>query len=132
MLIDDSFPYHQSQSCSLQFSGLSNRHKFNFPDLDVSIRNHFMWVQDVNLHLTIKKLRNHCRQQWHGRVEYASAMIFIRRFMPEALLMEIPHERGFHGSLAHFYGPSNHERYCPKHTLITSMNEYNSKVYKSG
>ena len=33
----------KSQSCSLQFSGLSNRHKFDFPDLDVSIRNHLMW-----------------------------------------------------------------------------------------
>ena len=58
-------------------------------------------------------------------------MIFIRRLMPEALQMEIPPNRGFHGSLARFYGPFNHERHCLKHTMITSMNEYNSEVYKS-
>ena len=88
-------------------------------------------VQDVNLHLTIKKLRNHWSQQWQGKAEQASAMIFIWRLMPKALQMEIPPERGFHGSLARSYGLSNHKRYCLKHTMITSMNEYNSEVYKS-
>ena len=58
-------------------------------------------------------------------------MIFIRRLMPEALSMEIPHEQGLHGSLAHFYRLSNHERHCLKYTMITSMNEYNFEVYKS-
>ena len=51
--------------------------------------------------------------------------------MPDALQMEIPPERGFHGSLARSYGLSNHERNCLKHTMIMSMNEYNSEVYKS-
>ena len=50
--------------------------------------------------------------------------------MPEAIQKEIPPERGFHGSLARSYGLSNHEINCPKHTMITSMNEYNSEVYK--
>ena len=36
-----------------------------------------------------------------------------------------------HGSLARSYGPFNHERHCLKHTMITSMNEYNFEVYKS-
>ena len=29
------------------------------------------------------------------------------------------------------YEPFNHERHCLKHTMIISMNEYNSEVYKS-
>ena len=41
-------------------------------------------------------------------------MIFIRRLLPEALQMEIPLEQGFHGSLAHFYGPFNHEKKLPE------------------
>ena len=51
--------------------------------------------------------------------------------MLKALQMEIPPDRGFHGSLARSYRLSNHERHCLKHTIITSMNEYNSEVYKS-
>ena len=51
--------------------------------------------------------------------------------MPEALQMEIPPERVFHGSLARFYGPSNHEKHCLKHTMIMFMNVYNSEVYIS-
>ena len=58
-------------------------------------------------------------------------MIFIRKLIPEALPTEVPHERGFHGSLARSYQPSNHERHCMKHTMIMSMNEYNYEVYKS-
>ena len=52
--------------------------------------------------------------------------------MPEELLTEVPPEQGFHGSLARSYGPFNHEIHClKKHTMITSMNEYNYEVYKS-
>ena len=57
-------------------------------------------------------------------------MIFIRRLMPKALQMKRPPDRGFHGSLARSYGLSNKKRHCLKHTMITSMNEYNSNVYK--
>ena len=50
--------------------------------------------------------------------------------MPEALLTEVSPEQGFHGSLARSYRPFNHERHCLKRSMITSMNEYNSKVIR--
>ncbi|KAB2602373.1 hypothetical protein D8674_003378 [Pyrus ussuriensis x Pyrus communis] len=56
---------------------MSNLNILDFTALEVSGRNYLKWVQDVKLHLTTKNL--------HPTIKKATAMIFIRRHIHNAL-----------------------------------------------
>ncbi|KAM1282046.1 hypothetical protein ACFX2I_022582 [Malus domestica] len=70
---------------------MSNLNKLDFIALEVSGRNYLKWVQDVKLHLTTKNLRPAIEEKIDnqvGEVEKATAMIFIRRHIHDALEIE--------------------------------------------
>ena len=67
---------------------MSNLNKLDFTTLEVSGRNYLKWVQDVKLHLTAKNLRpaiEEATDEPVGEAEKATAMIFIRRHIHDAL-----------------------------------------------
>ncbi|KAM2194238.1 hypothetical protein ACFX1R_028403 [Malus domestica] len=70
---------------------MSNLNKLDFTALEVSGRNYLKWVQDVKLHLTAKNLRPAIEEATDkpvGEAEKATAMIFIRRHIHDALQTE--------------------------------------------
>ncbi|KAM2844849.1 hypothetical protein COP1_027363 [Malus domestica] len=70
---------------------MSNLNKLDFTALEVSGRNYLKWVQDVKLHLTTKNLCptiEEATDEPIGEVEKATAMIFIRRHIHDALQTE--------------------------------------------
>ncbi|KAM1492152.1 hypothetical protein ACFXTH_024199 [Malus domestica] len=70
---------------------MSNLNKLDFTALEVSGRNYLKWVQDVKLHLTAKNLRSAIEEATDkpvGEAEKATAMIFIRRHIHDALQTE--------------------------------------------
>ncbi|KAM2694199.1 hypothetical protein EV2_008291 [Malus domestica] len=70
---------------------MSNLNKLDFTALKVSGRNYLKWVQDVKLHLTAKNLRLAIEEATDapvGEAEKATAMIFIRRHIHDALQTE--------------------------------------------
>ncbi|CAN6705914.1 unnamed protein product [Malus baccata var. baccata] len=70
---------------------MSNLNKLDFTALEVSGRNYLKWVQDVKLHLTTKNLRPAIEEATDapvGEAEKATAMIFIRRHIHDALQTE--------------------------------------------
>ncbi|KAB2602277.1 hypothetical protein D8674_003282 [Pyrus ussuriensis x Pyrus communis] len=70
---------------------MSNLNKLDFTALEVSGRNYLKWVQDVKLHLTAKNLRPAIEKEMDnlvGEDEKATAMIFIRRHIHDALQTE--------------------------------------------
>ena len=114
-----------------KFSGLSNRHKFDFPDLDVSNRNHFMWGTRRESPLDYQEVEQPLKPTMAWKSWISLRHDLHSKTYARSITNGNTSDGGFHGSLARFYGLFNHERYCPKHTMITSMNEYNSEVYKS-
>ncbi|XP_068340264.1 uncharacterized protein [Pyrus communis] len=70
---------------------MSNLNKLNFAALEVSRRNYLKWVQDVKLHLIAKNLHPAIEDEMDnpvGKVEKATAIIFIRRHIQDALQTE--------------------------------------------
>ncbi|KAM1774777.1 hypothetical protein ACFX12_044108 [Malus domestica] len=68
-----------------------NLNKLNFTTLEDSRRNYLKWVQDLKLHLTAKNLRPAIEDEKDNLVskaEKATTMIFIRRYIHEALQTE--------------------------------------------
>ncbi|KAM2669600.1 hypothetical protein EV1_005628 [Malus domestica] len=66
----------------------SNLNKLDCTALEVFGRNYLKWVQDVKLHLTAKNLRPAIEDETNnlvGEIEKATAMIFIRRHIHDAL-----------------------------------------------
>ncbi|KAM2581847.1 hypothetical protein TB1_004063 [Malus domestica] len=70
---------------------MSNLNKLNFTTLEVFGMNYLKWVQDVKLHLTAKNLRPAIENETDnpiGEAKKATAMIFIRRHIHDALQTE--------------------------------------------
>ncbi|XP_068308716.1 uncharacterized protein [Pyrus communis] len=70
---------------------MSNLNKLDFTALEVSGRNYLKWVQDVKLHLTAKNFHLAIKDEMDnpvGEVEKATAIIFIRRHIYDALQTE--------------------------------------------
>ncbi|KAB2636282.1 hypothetical protein D8674_026816 [Pyrus ussuriensis x Pyrus communis] len=70
---------------------MSNLNKLNFTALEVFGRNYLKWVQDVKLHFTAKNLHPAIKDETNnpvGKAEKATAMIFIRRHIHDALQTE--------------------------------------------
>ncbi|XP_070662257.1 uncharacterized protein [Malus domestica] len=68
-----------------------NLNKLDFTTLEVYGRNYLKWVQDVKLHLTAKNLCPAIEDKTNnpiGEAEKATAMIFIRRHIHDALQIE--------------------------------------------
>ncbi|XP_070667817.1 uncharacterized protein [Malus domestica] len=67
--------------------------KLDFTALEVSRRNYLKWIQDVKLHLTAKSLRATIKEpiddELVDEAQKASAMIFIRRHIHDALQTKI-------------------------------------------
>ena len=85
----------------------------------------------MNLHLTIKVAKKPLKPTMAWKSWISLRHDLHSKTYARSITNGNTSEGGFHGSLAHFYELFNHERYCLKHTMITSMNEYNSEVYKS-
>ncbi|XP_068309760.1 uncharacterized protein [Pyrus communis] len=70
---------------------MSNLNKLDFTALEVSGRKYLRWVQDVKLRLIAKNLRLAIEEETDnpvGEAEKATAMIFIRRHIHDALQTE--------------------------------------------
>lgn len=68
---------------------MSNLNKLDFVASEVSGRNYPKWTQDVKLHLTTKKMRSTINaNNIAAEVLKATAMIFIRKHIEEALQVE--------------------------------------------
>ncbi|KAM1039947.1 hypothetical protein ACFX2C_029288 [Malus domestica] len=70
---------------------MSNLNKLNFTALEVFGRNYLKWVQDVKLYLIAKNLHPAVKDEMDnpvGEAEKATAMIFIRRHIHDALQTE--------------------------------------------
>ena len=90
------FPKTQITFLFPPFSLLSNLNKFNFTDLEVSNKKLLYVDTRRDTLLNYDELRNHCSQLWCGIAKYASTMIFIRKLMPKAYQMKVPHNRGLY------------------------------------
>ncbi|KAM1591365.1 hypothetical protein TB2_034796 [Malus domestica] len=70
---------------------MSNLNKLDFTALEVLRQNYLKWVQDVKLHLTEKNLCPAIEDETNnsvGEADKATAMIFIRRHIHDALQTE--------------------------------------------
>ncbi|XP_050147569.1 uncharacterized protein LOC126622943 [Malus sylvestris] len=121
---------------------MSNLNKLDFTALEVSGRNYLKWVQDVKLHLTAKNLRPAIEEATDkpvGEAEKATAMIFIRRHIHDALQTEYLAEedpRALWVALADrfdhqkdiFLPEARHDWQHLRFQDFKSVNEYNSEV----
>ncbi|KAM1123528.1 hypothetical protein ACFX19_004998 [Malus domestica] len=121
---------------------MSNLNKLDFTALEVSGRNYLKWVQDVKLHLTAKNLRPAIEEATDapvGEAEKATAMIFIRRHIHDALQTEYLAEedpRALWVTLADrfdhqkdiFLPEARHDWQHLRFQDFKSVNEYNSEV----
>ncbi|KAM2394258.1 hypothetical protein ACFX1X_037518 [Malus domestica] len=86
------FLHYTNHILSIYFDRtMSNLNKLDFTALEVSGRNYLKWVQDVKLHLTAKNLHPAIEEATDkpvGEAEKATAMIFIRRHIHDALQTE--------------------------------------------
>ncbi|KAM1008784.1 hypothetical protein ACFX2A_005287 [Malus domestica] len=120
---------------------MSNLNKLDFTALEVSGRNYLKWVQDVKLHLTAKNLRPAIEEATDkpvGEAEKATAMIFIRRHIHDALQTEYLAEedpRALWVALADrfdhqkdiFLPEARHDWQHLRFQDFKSVNEYNSE-----
>ncbi|CAN6688728.1 unnamed protein product [Malus baccata var. baccata] len=100
---------------------MSNLNKLDFTALEVSGRNYLKWVRDVKLHLTAKNLRPAIEEATDapvGEAEKATAIIFIRRHIHDALQTEYLAEED----------PPRHDWQHLRFQDFKSVNEYNSEV----
>ncbi|XP_068320803.1 uncharacterized protein [Pyrus communis] len=70
---------------------MSNLNKLDFTALEVPGRNYLKWVPDMKLHLTAKNLRPTIENEMDntvGEAKKATAIIFIRRYIHDALQIE--------------------------------------------
>ncbi|KAM2396760.1 hypothetical protein ACFX1X_033937 [Malus domestica] len=121
---------------------MSNLNKLDFTALEVSGRNYLKWVQDVKLHLTAKNLRPAIEEATDkpvGEAEKATAMIFIRRHIHDALQTEYLAEedpRALWVALADrfdhqkdiFLPEARHDWQHLRFQDFKSVNKYNSEV----
>ncbi|CAN6707834.1 unnamed protein product [Malus baccata var. baccata] len=121
---------------------MSNLNKLDFTALEVSGRNYLKWVQDVKLHLTAKNLRPAIEEATDapvGEAEKATAMIFIRRHIHDALQTEYLAEedpRALWVALADrfdhqkdiFLPEARHDWQHLRFQDFKSVNEYNYEV----
>ncbi|KAM1400606.1 hypothetical protein ACFX2F_027864 [Malus domestica] len=118
-----------------------NLSKLDFTALEVSGRNYLKWVQNVKLHLTTKNLRpaiEEATTEPVGEAEKATAMIFIRRHIHDALQTEYLAEedpRALWVALADrfdhqkdiFLPEARHDWQHLRFQDFKSVNEYNSE-----
>ncbi|XP_070667841.1 uncharacterized protein [Malus domestica] len=121
---------------------MSNLNKFNFTTLEVYGRNYLKWVQDVKLYHNAKNLRPTIEDEMNnpvGEVEKATAMIFIRRHIHDALQIEYFTEKDplplwvtlidrFDHQNDIFLPKAGHDWQHLRFQDFKSVNEYNSKV----
>jgi len=66
-----------------------NLNNLDFTAMEVSERNYLKWVQDMKLHLTAKRLRATIEPDNEmEESDKITAMIFIRRHVPDIIQME--------------------------------------------
>ncbi|CAN6716765.1 unnamed protein product [Malus baccata var. baccata] len=118
-----------------------NLNKLDFTTLEVSGMNYLKWVQDVKLHLTAKNLRPAIEEAIDkpiGEAEKATAMIFIRRHIHDALQTEYLAEEDpctlwvalanrFNHQKDIFLPEARHNWHHLRFQDFKSMNEYNSE-----
>ncbi|KAM2791763.1 hypothetical protein PS2_003514 [Malus domestica] len=121
---------------------MSNLNKLDFTALKVSGMNYLKWVQDVKLHLTAKNLRpaiEEATTEPVGEAEKATAMIFIRRHIHDALQTGYLAEEDPHALWVVLANRFDHQKdiFLPEvrhdwqHLRFQDfkfVNEYNSKV----
>ncbi|XP_070681732.1 uncharacterized protein [Malus domestica] len=122
---------------------MSNLNKLDFSTLEVSGRNYLKWVQYVKLHLTAKGIRATIKtpiaDKPVDKAQKATAMIFIRRHIHDALQTEYLIEEDPHTLWLALADRFDHQKdiYLPeaKHNWqhlhfhdFKSVNEYNSEV----
>ena len=119
---------------------MSNLDKFDFVALEVSRRNYLKWTQDVKLHLTAKNMRTTINaDNVATEAVKATAMIFIRKHMEEALQTEylaeedpqalwVALEERFDHQKAIFLPEARNDWHNIRFQDFKSVNEYNSEI----